>query len=167
MFFSKKETLKHEISFFYIEEDFMHYDWLEYIDVFLYTISLFEKEEASFNQEVAEVFARISDVITKKYVVHHWIKGAFVEIRYGINKEILHQQIDMYKGWDETELYCFSEDFEVNLEEESCNIYFMIDMLHADMTIKCNDRDTYEKIKFCMINTLEKMKYCVSKLEVH
>ena len=144
MFFSKKKVVSEkEIAFFWMEDDFIVYDWPNYINTFPYTLSIFEMEEKSFDSEVENVFIKIADILTKGMMVKHLPEKNCSEFFYtGVKEELFQQQIDTYNGWDETELFCYSGNSELKKE---CDLYFIIDVLHANMTIKCYDRILFEK----------------------
>lgn len=146
MFFNKKKVvLEKEIAFFWMEDNFNVYDWPDYINSFPYTLSIFEMEEKSFDSDVVNVFIKIADILTKEMMVKHLPEKNCSEFFYtGVKEELFQRQIDTYNGWDETELFCYSGNSEL---KEKCDIYFMIDVLHANMTIKCYDRNLLEKAK--------------------
>lgn len=149
MFFSKRKAVSEkEIAFFWMEDNFIFYDWPDYINTFPYTLSIFEMEEKSFNSEVVNVFVKIADILTKGMTVKHLPTKGCSEVFYtGLKEELFLQQLDIYDGWDETELFCYDGNESVKIE---CNLYFIIDVLHANMTIKCNDRNLFEKVKVSM-----------------
>lgn len=167
MFFKKKKIeFKNELSFFWMEENFIDYDWPEYVNGYPYVISLFEAEESSFDPDVAKIFVEIADRITEKHTVLHMVDGHFSEICSGLDKKMFQQQIDTRNGWDETELYCYLNLANAEIGQDNpCEIYFMVDMIHANMTIKCNDFSLYESIKNCMKCVLAEMQYGFSKWE--
>ncbi|WP_458408232.1 hypothetical protein [Anaerotignum sp.] len=146
MFFSKKKVVSEkEIAFFWMEDNFIVYAWPDYINSFPYTLSIFEMEEKSFDSEVVNVFHKIADILTKEMMVKHLPAKDCSESFYtGVKEELFQQQFDTYDGWDETELFCYSGNGEFKKE---CDLYFMIDVLHANMTIKCYDRNLFEKAK--------------------
>ena len=124
-------------------------------------------EEKSFNADVTKAFVEIADVLTKRAVVIHLPEKERQEFScLGINKELFQQQIDIYHGWDETELYCYSSNNDSNMDKDSeCDLYFIIDVIHANMTIKCRDKDLFQKVKNCMNEIMEALYYNLEKWE--
>ena len=122
-------------------------------------------EEKSFNADVTKAFVEIADVLTKRAVVIHLPEKERQEFScLGINKELFQQQIDIYHGWDETELYCYSSNNDSNMDKDSeCDLYFIIDVIHANMTIKCRDKDLFQKVKNCMNEIMEALYYNLEK----
>ena len=167
-FKKKKLYIEKEIAVFWREDNFIVYDWPEYINTYPYTLSIFEMEEKSFNADVTKVFIEIADVITKGAWVKHLPEKERQEFSFlGIHKELLQQQIDTYHGWDETELYCYLSNNELNIDNDSeCDLYIMIDVIHANMTIKCRNRDLFLKAKNCMKDIIGDLNYNLENWEL-
>lgn len=166
MFFKNKMIeLKNEIGFYWMDDDFFPYTYPENIKSYPYTLSIFEMEEKSFDSDVTKLFVEIADSLTKGNTVLHIPEREIPEFScLGIKKELFQQQIDTFHGWDETELFCYFNYASSKVDKYiECDLYFMIDLIHANMTIKCSDINIYDKAKKCMFDIMNKMKYSLIK----
>ena len=76
---------------------------------------------------------------------------------------MLQQQINTYGGWDETELLCLLNENRVMQGKFNYDIYFMIDMLRANMTIKCLDENVFIRVKKCIETVIASKGYSLIK----
>ena len=156
----KRKNIKEKgkISFFWTEENFMAYDWSEYIDQYPYTLSVFEREESSFSTVVAEIFAEIAVRLTQNSRVLHCAEKQTPFYAVGVQKELFQRQIDLHHGWETTELFCFSG--KKNEEIGDCELYFMVDLLRVNLTMKCQTKDLWHKAKSCMVDVMKERSIC-------
>lgn len=168
MFFkNKKIELKNKIGFYWMDDDFFSYAYPENIMSYPYTLSIFEMEEKSFDSDVTKLFVEIADSITKGNTVLHIPEREIPEFScLGIKKELFQQQIDEFHGWDETELFCYFNYASSKVDKHiECDLYFMVDLIHANMTIKCRDKDLFQRAKDCMNEIIGDMNYNLEKWE--
>ena len=163
-FKKKNHKCKKEIGFIWIDEDFFNYSFEEEIKNYPYKLSVFEMEESSFDINVMNVFVEIMDILTKGKRVLRIVDGYTLQISLtDIKKEMLQQQINTYGGWDETELLCLLNENRVMQGKFNYDIYFMIDMLRANMTIKCLDENVFIRVKKCIETVIASKGYSLIK----
>lgn len=162
-FKKKNHKCKKEIGFIWIDGDFFNYSFEEEIKNYPYTLSVFEMEESSFDINVMNVFVEIMDILTKGKRVLHIVDGYTLQISLTDIKEMLQQQINTYGGWDKTELLCLLNENRVMQGKFNYDIYFMIDMLRANMTIKCLDENVFIRVKKCIETVIASKGYSLIK----
>ena len=157
MFFCSKKksnTLK-EISFIWMKNDFIEYDWDLNMNNYPYAISVFETEETSFSSKVMKVFLEIAERITIKHSVVHVVKGGYRKLCTGLDRELINDQIDDKLGWDETQLYSFLDTIKIEeFETVPFELCIMIDMVHANMTIRCKNEVAVNRIRHIITNVV-------------
>ncbi len=166
MFFGRKTDKKQEqIAFYWMSEDFISYDWPRHISDYPYTLSIFEAEESCYNSDVMNTFVEIIDRLTMGHIVLHLAKNQGINfICTGINKDVFRKQVDSFIGWDETEVFCYYKKNNQTIDHTMrCDLYFIVDVFHANLTIKCFDKNTYEIIKEVLICVLNELNFKLMK----
>ena len=180
----------HYVSFCLQDVEFMGYYLPMNLDICENTLSLYEATEKSYNDDVIRIFREIAEELTDGYAVLQWLHGSGVdsvsdegvlkEERYvvkcsenGVDDDMMDWQMGKENHWNfiEQECFCYREmpksfrrveDATEYIEQMPCDLYIMLDLMHAAMMVKTRKAEDLKKVETCMRRICEK-----HEIEIH